>query len=73
MHVANPIRIESLGKDPLLCVLRDRHGDSLGTGSREVLEVLLYIAKQYDTANLYYGRRWHSAQPILHHVRQQYA
>ena len=44
MHSSNQIRIESLGSNPVICVLRDQQGRSLGTRSRQVLEVLLSIA-----------------------------
>jgi len=46
MRKVNQMRVEALGSDPVLCVLRDSSGRSLGTGSREVLEVLVLIANQ---------------------------
>ena len=51
MTTNEQIRIEPLDRQSQLCVLVDRNGHSLGTGSREVLEVLLYIAEQCEQAN----------------------
>jgi len=70
MNNSKQIRIEPLDRQSQLCVLVDRHGHSLGTGSRDVLEVLLYIAEQCEQANLNFGR-WTSNLPS--HIQQQYA
>src|SRR5215204_2965713 len=43
MRRPNQMRVEPLGSDPMLCVLRDSQGRSLGTGSREVLDALVLI------------------------------
>jgi len=51
MTTNEQIRIEPLDRRSELCVLVDRNGQSLGTGSREVLEVLLYVAEQCQQAN----------------------
>jgi len=70
------ITIESLGAHDSLCVLRGRRGNSIGTGSREVLEILQFIVEQCDEANFYYGRRWElniPTQPASTHIRRQYA
>ena len=76
MSMDQSIKIESLDEIGTLCVLRDRRGNSLGTGSREVLEVLRYIVEQCEEANFYYGRSWNlnlSARTTTHHVNNQYA
>jgi hypothetical protein len=72
MYSDDRIRIESLGKDPVICVLLDRRGNSLGTGSREVLEVLLYIAEQCDQTSLYHeGSKHQPLGPILQQLPSQ--
>lgn len=45
------LRIEPLGRHPELCVLRDHRDRELGTGLREVLEVLLFIIEKCGKAN----------------------
>jgi len=52
MTTNEQLHIEPLDRESELCVLVDRNGHSLGTGSREVLEVLLYIAEQCEQANM---------------------
>jgi len=64
MNIYDEIRIEALDSDSDLFVLLDKRGKSLGTGSLEALEVLLYIARQCDEKNLYYGRRWETRLPL---------
>jgi hypothetical protein len=41
MHIQS--RIQALDVDQRIFVLKDADGNSLGTGSREALEVLLYV------------------------------
>ena len=50
------LRIEPLGRHPELCVLRDHRGYELGTGLREVLQVLLFIIEKCSNANLRTGK-----------------
>jgi hypothetical protein len=48
MNNSEGLRIEPLRSHPFICVLRNHRGQELGTGSREVLEVLLYIVQKCD-------------------------
>jgi hypothetical protein len=50
MRKTEGLRIEPLGNHPEICVLRGHRGEELGTGSREVLEVLLWIVEKCDQA-----------------------
>lgn len=46
MRSTSQIRIEEIGQASSICLLRDRDGRSLGTGSRESLEVLRDIVER---------------------------
>lgn len=46
MKNSSQMKIEELGANSTICVLLDATGRSLGTGSREVLEVLRSIAER---------------------------
>ncbi len=67
MNNSKQIRIESLGANPVICVLRDQQGRSLGTGSREILEVLLYIAEQCDQTTPWRKTTAHRPQMRITH------
>jgi hypothetical protein len=51
MNSCAELRIEPLGRHPEICVLKDGRGTSLGTGSRETLEVLLYVVEKWVETN----------------------